>query len=164
MLIIFSFSRLPTKDSAVQTIVAHGKKVNVALFTKDNTQILTAGRDNSIRLWDTRVYADCRQTICKKNTIDPKVLQVYNQHQCEGYNVSTCFMGNEKYIITGSEDNNAYIYETETGKVVKTLKGNSNVVHLLDVQDDHTIATSSIDNVRFFYFNIFCDIFTNYFF
>ena len=133
-----------SKDGASLVLEAHGKKVNMAQFNMDNTQLLTAARDSSLKIWDIRTISG--------GTKEPTVLKTFNKHSCVGYNISAKYFGNEKYILTGSEDNKAYIYEIESGNVVKVLDGHPNVVHLLDSKDDHTIATTCIENVSWVFF------------
>ena len=41
----------------------------------------------------------------------------YKQHKCQGYNIGANLMGEEKYIITGSEENKIYIYDLHNGNI-----------------------------------------------
>jgi len=76
----------------------------------------------------------------------------YNRHKCTGYNVSCTFFNYEKNIVTGSEDKTMVIYNTDTGKVAKVLKGfHPSVVHLVaSCADNHPmkLVSSSIENVN----------------
>ena len=136
------------RKGAVQTVSAHSKKINSALFTRDNSRMLTAGRDSTLRMWDTRTYYGGMQNDYSQTIDEFQLLQEYGAHKCQDYNISSSLFGNEQFILTGSEDRQAYIYDVQTGEVINTLVGHNHVVHLLDVQNDSTIATSSIDSVR----------------
>lgn len=56
-----------------------------------------------------------------------------------------------RYIVTGSEDKKAYIYNTLSGKLEKVLDDHPSVVHLVSASQNsaNTIVTSSIENVYF---------------
>jgi COMPASS component SWD3 len=94
-------------------------KMNSIEFSMDDIRLLSSGRDNCIKLWDIR-------KISNKET--PKSLKVYESHKCKSYNVSCLFFNNENNILTGSEDNSLYIYNTNTGEVVNKIEDHSSVV------------------------------------
>lgn len=102
------------------------------------------------RLWDVRKLSDSTTNVStNSNNTSAALLREYKQHECTGYNVSCSFYHDEKYIITGSEDKCIYIYETQTGKLRKKLKGHPSVVHLLYAdQQNSKLLSSCIENVR----------------
>eukprot|EP01098_Paradermamoeba_levis_P005643 TRINITY_DN2373_c0_g1_i1.p1 TRINITY_DN2373_c0_g1~~TRINITY_DN2373_c0_g1_i1.p1 ORF type:complete len:280 (-),score=93.75 TRINITY_DN2373_c0_g1_i1:5-844(-) len=78
------------------------------------------------------------------------ILQEYTGHQCVGYNITCSFLNHERQIVCGSEDRKVYIYDRDSGKVVKTLPTHPSIVHLVHSspfsQDPLKIVTSSIEN------------------
>jgi WD40 repeat protein len=66
--------------------------------------ILSAGRDNAVRLWDTRMMIDPSYKPSKPFEISTP-LREFNKHKCAGYNIAANFLNYENYLITGSEDN-----------------------------------------------------------
>lgn len=55
----------------------------------------------------------------------------YTSHKCCGYNIGANFLGNEDYIITGSEDCGIYIYNKLNGCIEKRFTAESKIVHLV---------------------------------
>lgn len=90
---------------------AHQKKLNQVCFSKDDKLLLSSGRDSKIRLWDIRYIKD-----------DLSHVKEYIGHKCEGYNIGAHFMGDEEYILTGSEDSQIYLYNKLSGRIEQTYK------------------------------------------
>lgn len=165
---------------SVATIQAHIGKLNASLFSSEDRYILSSGRDNSIRLWDNRVLSNFNSSlssksphvsneISKNSKINSKgLIREYTKHTCNGYNVNCCWFSNDKYllllilvliaryIVTGSEDKKAYIYNTLSGKLEKVLDDHPSVVHLVSASQNsaNTIVTSSIENVFIYFIRI----------
>ncbi len=60
---------------------------------------------------------------------------------------SVAFSKDDKYIISGSEDKSIKIWERETGREIKTLKGHSHMVTSVAFsKDDKYIISGSWDN------------------
>lgn len=64
-----------------------------------------------MRLWDLR-------------RIGPNIppVQTYASHVCQMYPICGKFLCEDQFIVTGSEDNAAYIYETLTGAMVRKVE------------------------------------------
>lgn len=73
--------------------------------------MLSSGRDSSIHLWDLR-------------RIGPGVpaLQTYASHVCRMYPIGAKFLYDGRFIVTGSEDNAAYIYGVVDGAVARKVE------------------------------------------
>ena len=125
---------------------AHNAKLNAVSFSKNDISLLTSGRDSNLRLWDIRSLNNSTTTLpdVGKNGL----ITQFNEHTCQGYNLSASFFNNEQNIITGSEDRIIYIYDIKTNKVAKRLEGHSSVIHLLNCTEQLplTIISSSIDS------------------
>ncbi|KAL9657260.1 hypothetical protein ABK040_011481 [Willaertia magna] len=139
-------------DNCLKPIIkmkTHEGKLNQIVFTSDDRYMLSSGRDNYIRLLDRRKLP-CNVTD-DLNYIKPLTLQTYNKHKCLSYNVNCTFFSNENYVMTGSEDNKIYIYETFSGKLVNVLEGHESVVHLLLNLNERDIISNSIESSRIFF-------------
>ncbi len=78
--------------------------------------ILSASSDNANRLWDLRY------------SLAP--IQTYKSHQnTSKMGVCASFGPKEQCILGGSEDGIVYLWNTENGQVVNTLKGHKNIVY-----------------------------------
>lgn len=137
--------------------LAHGtsskpSKMNSVEFNKNNSVLVSSGRDSTVRLWDMRTLGDCSPSNEEDylKFKEKSVVVSLNQHQCLNYNLNCSYFNHEKNIITGSEDKKVYIYDSYDGKLLKTLDGHTSVVHLVSVQDESIepfrVVTSSIDS------------------
>ncbi|KAL6057080.1 WD domain, Gbeta repeat domain containing protein [Balamuthia mandrillaris] len=137
--------RALNKSKPVLEVLSHEGKVNGALITEDDMCILTSGRDSTLRLWDIRALSHCRH---RNASEEDGLLRQYKGHRCIGYNVSSCFINDERHIVTGSEDNSIYIYERESGALAARLTMPATVVHLVHAvpQQPLRLASSSIDS------------------
>ena len=79
----------------------------------DKNCILVSCLDNSLKLFDTS---------------SGELLNQYKGHVNNKYKVSSCFTLNDAYLITGSEDNNIYMYDMVETNVVLKIKGHNSPV------------------------------------
>lgn len=89
--------------------MAHKSKINSGQFNSNDTLILSAGRDNAVRLWDTRMIIDPSYKGNNSADVVSTPLREFNKHKCVGYNIAVNFLNYENYLITGSEDNQVYL-------------------------------------------------------
>lgn len=80
-------------------------------LASNGLHLLTSGRDSCIRLWDLR----------KIGASLPPV-QTYASHRCKMYPIGAKFLYGDQFIVTGSEDNSAYLYETVSGEVARKVE------------------------------------------
>lgn len=110
---------------------AHQGSISSLEFNETGLNLLSSGRDGVIRLWDMRKLPS--------ETAPSQGLQTYTGHVTYGHWVPAHFLSLEKYVLSGSESNQAFIYETLTGELVKTvLLGHSKVILTAPVPDSIT--------------------------
>lgn len=56
-------------------------------------------------------------------------MQSYTNHVCKMYPISGKFLYDDQFIVTGSEDNSAYLYEAISGKVARKVEFACPVTH-----------------------------------
>ena len=65
------------------------------------------------------------------------------------------FINNEKQIITGSEDNSVYIYDSSDGRVRKIIKTKSKINHIVNPisseQGSEILISGLQENIIHFY-------------
>jgi WD40 repeat protein len=106
----------------------------------DSNLIMSSGLDNTIKLWDIRVPDKCiRRFQEHKNTV-----------YTIGCHISPCM----KFLVTGSEDRNIYIYDVSSGsRMYKLQSCHSDIVSCVQFspQKSFQMASSSFDGtVKFF--------------
>eukprot|EP00762_Andalucia_godoyi_P005770 ANDGO_06917.mRNA.1 putative WD repeat-containing protein alr2800 len=109
---------------------AHNSKVNSVCFSESNMSMVTAGRDSSVRIWDVRKLPQYLE--CAERGTAPELSSVrdLSKHTCINYSIPAFFWGNEKLIVTGSENGSAYVYNVDDGTVANTIScGTDAVVH-----------------------------------
>lgn len=84
----------------------HTNWVNFASFSNDNTKIVTASKDLTIKIWDNESGA------CLK-TLTGHTRPV----------VAVGFCNDDKRIISAAQDNTIRIWDTETGDCITTIEG-----------------------------------------
>jgi COMPASS component SWD3 len=142
-------SRALYDDQPVFELNAHDAKLNNCMFSQNDLYLLTAGRDSKCRLWDLRMFTSNTSL----NSVSTKMAKEYTGHSCAGYNVGGTFFNFEKNVVTGSEDKKIFIYDTQSGELVKELENphfTQTVVHLVQPinSSEVTLVSSSIDNTR----------------
>ncbi|QDZ17719.1 WD40 repeat domain-containing protein [Chloropicon primus] len=129
---------------AVATLFAHKVKLNQVQMGQLDSALLTSGRDNVIRLWDTRMMGSA----ARSNS--GCMLTEFKSHKCRSYNISCTFFGSDRTIATGSEDSKIWLYDAKTGEVIQALSGHGSVVHNIAAprHESHSLqlASSSIDS------------------
>ena len=80
---------------------------------------LTAAADNTIKLWDLRIGTPVREFMGGHQ----------NRSLPIGFAVSNCY----KYLVTGSEDRAAYVYDIGSGQVMGKTKGKDHGDAVIDV-------------------------------
>jgi hypothetical protein len=114
----------------------HEGKISSLEFNESGTNLLSSGREGVIRLWDMRKLP--------VETAYHQCIQAYTGHVTYGHWVPSHFLSLEKYILSGSETNKAFIYETLTGELVK----------IVDLGSSKVILTAPVpDSIAFYYIN-----------
>ena len=125
-------------DNLAWRFLAHSGKLSSLDFSEDGGKILSSGREGVIRLWDTR-------RLPPNEEVASDFLMAYTGHETYGHWVPAYFLNLEKYVLTGSETNKAFLYETDTGRLAKVLKlGSSKVIFTAPVPE----------SVAFYYVNL----------
>ena len=115
----------------VLRIPADQSGINVAVFSPDDKQILTASRNRTLKLW---------------NSENGKLIREFEKAH-DWSILSARFSPDGTRVISGSEDNKAILWDTSTGKPVSELKGHTAAFTSVAYSvDGKRILTASRDN------------------
>ncbi|KAG5474522.1 hypothetical protein LSCM1_03310 [Leishmania martiniquensis] len=106
----------------------HTKDVLAVAFSPDDRLIVSAGRDNVIRVWN--VAGECMHEFLRDGH--------------EDWVSSICFSPSLEHpiVVSGSWDNNIKVWNVNEGRCERTLKGHSNYVSTVTVSPDGSLCAS----------------------
>lgn len=115
---------------AAQELRGHTARVNSAAFSPDGKRVVTAGYDNTARIWDAGTG---------------KVLLILRGHTHEVN--SAAFSPDGRLIVTASGDATARLWDAGTGKLVAELRGHTAFLTNASFSPDgKRVVTTSGDN------------------
>ena len=134
----------------VNCFKAHYKKLNTVKLNNSDNYLLTSGRDSLLRLWDVRKLPNVNDD--EKSIINNrKYINEYNKHKCNGYNIECNYFLNEKYLITGSENNNIYVYNTLNPEDYFKIPTQQKCINLIKpVPNSYSFAFTGLQDISIF--------------
>ncbi|MCV6637831.1 hypothetical protein [Candidatus Albibeggiatoa sp. nov. NOAA] len=108
------------------TAIKEDSKIYKAIFNADDTLIATANADSSISLFN----------------IQGQKQASFRGHQNKVFALQ--FSSDNRYLISGSQDNDIIVWDVESGKPLQTLESHEATVSNL-ILEDRTLWSSSID-------------------
>ena len=132
-LLVSALTRLAIENADEQLLSVqspgHEYEVNSAVFSSDDSRILTASYDDTARIWDAETGQE---------------LLLFKGHQYEV--LSAVFSSDDSRILTASYDGTARIWDAETGQELLLIKGHQYEVNsAVFSSDDSRILTASTD-------------------
>jgi len=151
------------------SLEGHTQPVKIALWSKDDSTIISGGQDSVLRVWDVRTL---KEVISRplKSAITSIEISLNSRHisttagkevifwDCQKFEVEKNFtLGLElnsaslapdssTFVVGGSSDFWARVYEFSTGKELEILKGHHGPVHCVHfAPDSSTFASGSED-------------------
>ena len=134
-LIIMVLNKYP---GLIQQVRHPGGAIRSVQFNAAGTRLLTAGEDNTARVWDVQTGAELCQ-IRHQNAIN-----------------FACFSPDGRLFATASDDGKARVCNASNGSEIALLNHSKPVRHVAFSQDGNRIVTSSDDESA-----ILCDLKTN---
>jgi WD40 repeat protein len=153
---------LTLDNHSAGSLGGHAKPVTCAVFSPDDTHVFTASDDGTVRQWDlatmrvvqvievdsqgvTRiaVSGDGQKLFAASRSGDASVWLLANPkeplHQLRGHKgeiLDLCLSSDEEWIVTGSADNTARIWDAATGTEVVKLSGHVSEVTAVAILAD----------------------------
>jgi WD40 repeat protein len=102
-------------------LVSNNFQVNSLIFSPDGKRIVSASNDDTIKVWDAETGREIRTLRGHKHVPQPGMpLPVI----LEGDVWAVAFSPDGKRIVSGSNDDTIKVWDAETGRVLRTLRGN----------------------------------------
>ena len=138
----------------------HGGSIYSIAISEDNRKIISGSGDKTIKVWeletgklistlvDQRTSRQLTRKAIKrraKSNKDTKVkpFQVSHEASVDSLAISSKNSNNQKFIISGASDNLIKIWELETGKLKRTLKGHKSSVRDLELVGNILISADN---------------------
>jgi len=160
---------LEKMDADPQVIDGHTQPVKHAIYSKDGTLIISGGGDAALKVWDTRTLTEVK-SIPVKSEIKSIEISLDNKHITTAVGKEVLFWDAQKFeivktyslgldlntaslapdtqtfVVGGSSDFWARVYDFNTGKELEVHKGHHGPVHCAHfAPDGATFATGSED-------------------
>ncbi|EGC29250.1 hypothetical protein DICPUDRAFT_43101 [Dictyostelium purpureum] len=166
-----SFNPVQILDDAKDSITSIITNETTQTVDLSGHEVITSSVDGSIRQYDVRMgtlttyddtipissvsitknkkcfIASCTDETIKLIDIDTyDTLKEYKSHKNSTYKINSCSNYNDSLIIGGSEDNDFYIWELSSAKLLHKLSGHTNVItHVNAHPTKNQFITSSTD-------------------
>ena len=123
----------PADGRLLRTYNGHKKGINDFMISRDQHYILTASKDNTLKLWDF-AGGKCLRTMKGKKLKGISAL---------------CLSDNGRFALSGSADKSIRLWETDTGKCIYIIRELEHDVSSLHMSSDaHYALTSYGDTVK----------------
>jgi uncharacterized delta-60 repeat protein len=130
-----------TTGAAVRNFSGHAGPVESVAFSLDGKYVLTGSSDKTAKLWVAATGALVQTFSDPPNTV------VRTSVEMKRSNHSVAFSPDGKYVLTGSDDGNARLWDTATGALVRTFSGQTNIVRSVAFSPDGKYAlTGGLDD------------------
>ena len=128
----------------VNTIERHNLAISTLQFARDSKTLASASWDNTVKLWKIDNQG--------KNT---QLLHTLTEHQ-DG--VTTISFNPEGTILaTGSGDRQIKLWDTDTGELIKNLRGHTSQINSLAFSNDDQFIISGEEQQGLFWWNLDLD-------
>lgn len=126
----------------VRTFSGHTGSVESVAFSPDGKYVLTGSSDKTAKLWDAATGAEVR------TFSDPPSTIVRTSVEMKRSNHSVAFAPDGKYVLTGSDDGTARLWDATTGALVRTFSGHTSIVRSVAFSPDGKyVLTGALDDM-----------------
>lgn len=130
----------------LETLIGHSDQVLSVAFSNDNKLIVSGGSDKNIIIWDF-VTGKCLKVLHGYRDIPSSSSESETSKGHSGLVLSVAFSNDDnKLIVSAGTDWNIKIWDVETGKCVKTLRGHLNWVNSVVFSADNKLILSGSDD------------------
>jgi WD40 repeat protein len=120
----------------ILTYTGHTDKVRSLVWSADGKTIASAGMEKNIRVWNADTGKDIQTIAAVGNLVSALALSKDGKHLFTG----------QFEIPNANPPNGLFVYETQTGKLVREAKDFSNKIGTISVSPDGTIIATGDDN------------------
>jgi WD40 repeat protein len=123
------------------TYDGHKDKVTCLAWGNDGTFIVSAGKEKNVKIWDAKSGKEIKSIAGVGGLVSAVALSKDNKHIFTG-----------QLDVPGNPPNGLFVYETQTGKLVRDIRDFTNKISTLAVNNEGNILAAGDDNgnVRLF--------------
>ncbi|MBD2596115.1 serine/threonine protein kinase [Nostoc spongiaeforme FACHB-130] len=111
------------------TLTGHVKSVRSVVFSSDGKTLVSASRDNTIKVWNLATGKEIRTLVGHSKSVS-----------------SIAISPDRKTLVSASRDNTIKVWNLATGKEIRTLEGHSDSVNSIAISPDGKTLVSASRN------------------
>ncbi len=128
--------REPRPVGALRRLTGHTDAVCALAVTPDGAQVISASRDQSLRVWD----------VSGRIPVRPLSGHTWYGHACEVR--CTAVSADGRHVLSGGSDRNVRLWDLTTGRLLTTLAGHTDAVKAVAFSPDGRQALSAGNDRR----------------
>lgn len=159
------------QGNIINDFSGHTTTVNSLQFSSDNSKVLSASRDNTVKIWNSNIgnvitdfdehtdsvveavfssddsmaaSASWDNTVKVWNADTGAIITDFTEHTGSVYSID--FSSDDSMVVSGSADNTLKVWNTETGEVIAENFAHGNNVNSVAFSSDDSLVVSASDD------------------
>jgi WD40 repeat protein len=128
----------------LKTLKGHSSRVNSVAISSDNSKIVSGSYDKTIKVWDLNTGRLLKTLKGHSSRVNSVAISSDNSKIVSG---SGAFLVDR---LVGSRDNTIRVWDLNTGRLLKTLKGHSEAINSVAISSDNSkiVSGSEDDTIK----------------